>query len=256
MICAADERFEAQITSRQKQAPNPYNTRILSLYTAYKQTKLCDFWVQVSETGVTAFLSGYSGNVTIDTCAGADGEELCGFLHMLGFQSALFDGINSLCLKTASINSGTAMRFAGNAGLNNKPAFSYDTPGFRELHNLLKSCEGAQFRPPDFEDFFLEMSHMTRHGCADIAVVPDGGALAACALSLYQCENAAVLGAVCCAPNKRRRGYGSRAVLTLIDKLQSQGKENLFLLCAAKEAEAFYNRLGFKACGQWRELIR
>ena len=256
MICAADNTFYGRLSSRQKQMPNPYNTRILSLYQAYKGTNLCEFWVQERGAGVTAFLSRYAGNITIDICSEADEEELCEFLEMTGFQSVLFDGAFDLKLKEVSACYGAVRRFAGNAALKSEHALPYNTPGFRELHNLLKTCEGTGFRPPDFESFFLDMSHMTRHGCADMLGVWDGGALAACALSVYQCENASVLGAVCCAPDKRRRGFGSRAVLALINKLQKEGKANLFLHCSSEVTMAFYERLGFKACGQWRELTR
>lgn len=256
MICAADHAFYGRLTSRQKQMPNPDNTRILSLFQAYKGTNLCEFWVQEQGAGVTAFLSKYAGNITIDICSEADEEELCEFLELTGFQSVLFDGAFDLKLKEVCARCGAVMRFAGDAALKSELALQYNTPGFRELHNLLKACEGPGFRPPDFESFFLDLSHMTRHGCADILALRDGGTLAACALSLYQCEDAAVLGGVCCAPDKRHRGFGSRAVLMLIEKLQKEGKKNLFLHCSSEKTAAFYERLGFKTCGQWREHTR
>ena len=129
-------------------------------------------------------------------------------------------------------------------------------PGLGELHNLLRDCAGEGFHPPDYESFLLDMSHMTRHGCADIIALRGSGTLTSCALSLYQCDNAAVLGGVCCAPDKRRRGFGSQAVLMLIGKLQREGRTNLFLHCSSRETERFYERLGFKACGSWREHTR
>lgn len=256
MIHAAAGGFEGRIINRQGQMPNPYNTRILSLYKAYQGTNLCEFWIQETGDRDTAFLSSYAGNAVIDICPKADGEELCGFLEMAGFRSILYDGAFDLKPGAVSTAGGITMRFIKNGALQPRPAVKPEAPGFRELHNLLMDCAGTGFQPPDYESFLLDMSHMTRHGCADILALRGGGELASCAMSLYQCENAAVLGGVCCAPDKRRMGHGSRAVLMLIDRLQAQGRENLFLHCSSRETERFYRRLGFQACGSWREHTR
>ena len=109
MIYAAGGGFEARIISRQKQTPNPYNTRILSLYKAYKGTNLCEFWMQEQGAAVTAFLSRYAGNAVLDICPGADEEELCGFLKMAGFRSALYDGAFDLKPAAASAAGGKTM---------------------------------------------------------------------------------------------------------------------------------------------------
>lgn len=256
MIYAAGGGFEARIISRQKQTPNPYNTRILSLYKAYKGTNLCEFWMQEQGAAVTAFLSRYAGNAVLDICPGADAEELCGFLKMAGFRSALYDGAFDLKPAAASAAGGKTMCFVKNGVSQPMLPLQPEAPGLGELHNLLRDCAGEGFHPPDYESFLLDMSHMTRHGCADIIALRGSGTLTSCALSLYQCDNAAVLGGVCCAPDKRRRGFGSQAVLMLIGKLQREGRTNLFLHCSSRETERFYERLGFKACGSWREHTR
>ncbi len=258
MIHAAGGSFEGRLISRQGQTPNPYNTRILSLFQAYQGTSLCEFWIQETGGRAAAFLSSYAGNAVIDICPAADEEELCGFLEMAGFHSVLYDGAFDLKPRAVSAAGGKTMRFVKNGALQPRPALQPETvaPGFRELHNLLKACAGTGFQPPDYESFFLDMSHMTRHGCADILALRGGGELASCALSLYQCENAAVLGGVCCAPDKRRRGFGSRTVMLLVDRLQAQGRSNLFLHCSSRETERFYEQLGFQACGSWREHTR
>ena len=51
MIYAAGGGFEARIISRQKQTPNPYNTRILSLDKAYKGAGRCGYGLPVKVCG-------------------------------------------------------------------------------------------------------------------------------------------------------------------------------------------------------------
>ena len=51
MILLGDDTFEKALLQRVLQNPNPYNIRIYSLFHAYKQTALCQFWIQRTKEG-------------------------------------------------------------------------------------------------------------------------------------------------------------------------------------------------------------
>lgn len=109
---------------------------------------------------------------------------------------------------------------------------------------------------PAFDAWYADVSHRMRHGVCRAAVVREmGRARVACAMTVAQARDGAVLGAVATLPDYRSRGYASACVTTLAAVLQGEGRR--IDICPKNEgARRLYERLGFSFCGSWGELRR
>lgn len=124
-------------------------------------------------------------------------------------------------------------------------------PGPREIYALLEQSHGTDFPVPEFEPFYLDISFRTRHGAALSSGVSLGGLLAACAVCTSVTDSAAVISAVVCAPDFRRRGLAGIAVRDLVAKLR---RPNIYVFRADGQNEEFYRSLGFEHYGGWSGL--
>ena len=119
---------------------------------------------------------------------------------------------------------------------------------------MIVTCAGEGFQPPSFEDFYVDVNHKLRHGSIRLAGVSKDDRLAAAAMTVAESGSGAVLGAVACHPDFRRQGCGSMVVRHLVSELTNEGK-TVFLHRAEHRNAGFYQQLGFRECGTWREYF-
>lgn len=126
-------------------------------------------------------------------------------------------------------------------------------PGVREIYALLSACRTESFVPPEFEPFYMDLSHRIRHGAGlSAGVKGSDGALAACAVCAAKTDCSAVVSAVAVAPGERHRGLGR----TVVDALASQlPQRRIYIFRRDGENEEFYRALGFEPCGRWAEVV-
>ncbi len=126
-------------------------------------------------------------------------------------------------------------------------------PKLAHLYPLLVAVFGEAI--PPFDEWYADAHFRTRHGLMHTAGVSDGETLLACAMTVSECRQAALIGAVATLPKARGKGYASRCVLTLTGRLQRMGKR---VLLSPKNDRAFaiYTHLGFTPCGEWGEVQR
>lgn len=123
----------------------------------------------------------------------------------------------------------------------------------REIYPILQTGFGETL--PAFDAWYADVSHRMRHGVCRAAVVREMGRPVACAMTVAQARDGAVLGAVATLPDYRSRGYASACVTTLAAVLQGEGRR--IDICPKNEgARRLYERLGFSFCGGWGELRR
>jgi ribosomal protein S18 acetylase RimI-like enzyme len=131
---------------------------------------------------------------------------------------------------------------------------SFVEPDLRAAYELIFGCADENFRPPAFEDFYVDVNHKLRHNAARICGIEHDGKLAALAMTVAESDDGAVLGAVACAQEFRRSGFASAVVKHITNSLISEGK-NVFLHRAKNANVSFYSGLGFSECGTWREYL-
>jgi predicted GNAT family acetyltransferase len=101
-----------------------------------------------------------------------------------------------------------------------------------------------------FGDWFTDLAHKIRRGCADITTKRVDGRTVACAACVAKTDTAALIGFVKTAADYRRRGYGAELVKSLCAFLQSGGRQ-VFLCREENKNEKFYSQIGFADCGEW-----
>lgn len=123
----------------------------------------------------------------------------------------------------------------------------------RDIYPILQSGFGDTL--PAFDSWYADVSHRMRHGVCRAAVVREQDKPVACAMTVAQWRDGAVLGAVATLPEYRSKGYASACVTTLAAVLQEEGRR--IHICPKNEgARRLYERLGFTPCGSWGELQR
>ncbi|MDC0700639.1 GNAT family N-acetyltransferase [Clostridium sp. D33t1_170424_F3] len=202
------------------------------------------FWVQ----GEHAALCLLDDVLVLDVQPGAEPEELASFVRMAGARTVL-------CAEEAARELLFSVSVAGEImaleSIDAPEAACEWNPSLREVHALLHDCESASFVPPEFEPFYLDLSHRIRHETAQTVGLRQNGRLASCAVCSACTEEAAVLSAVAVHPDFRRQGLGALAVRSLAASLHRQ---KTYIFRADGENEAFYRALGFAGCGRFAEL--
>ena len=227
----------------------PFGCKIAGAADAYgTRLPFARFWLQYAGERPVAAVSALDGAAVLDAGETADFPELADFLRAAGCKSLLCDEAAARLLGFAPDRTGIVLRYAPCAHAPVPRDGVEENPGIREVHALLCACDMC---PPDFEPFYLDLSHRIRHGAALCVGVRREGRLAACAVAQAKTERMAVLSAVATDPAFRRRGLGTLAVRALLDRLP---QPEIFLLRGQRENEAFYRSLRFLSCGAWAEI--
>lgn len=232
-------------------ADNPFVCRILSLYNSYPpHLVFVDYWLVLSDAGACTGAIARSGTAFVLYLTGeTDLDEVSAFMRVAGASEILCDGAFPLTLHHAQETRGVVLvrrdPIKGERG-------ALLSPDLRAFYALLTACAGEGFTPPAFEDFYVDVNHKLRHNACRLCGIEVDGALAAAAMTVAESDRAAVLGAVACDPQYRRKGLGSAVVRGLTDALIGEGK-SVYLHRAQNANAAFYEALGFEKCGEWRE---
>lgn len=255
MIFANDSSCNFEFTLKSLCKGSPYGARIFSYYTAYygKKYDFLDFWVQkdINGRGICALCRYYS---TLIICGKTENiKEIIDFIKMLQPAEILCDeSFNLFPFKLCS--QGETMKFFNNAvqyfDCFDIVKISSDMKKLREIYSLLNADCNSKNALPDFESYFLDISHRIRHGVSDLyAVLNDCGQIVATAAIVAKTDDCAVIGCVATHPEYRRKGIAANIVGKITDNMLKNGKA-VFL---HREREIkLYEILGYKTIGKWR----
>lgn len=229
-------------------AEDPVGLRACAAASAYGiDGHVCQFWLQNDDT----LLCRVDDSMVL--CAGenADWEELAGFLPLSGAHVLLCREETAEKLGLPVLASGWVM-LRESAGAPNAPFCEVEeNPSLRELHALLTECETDTFHAPEFEAFYLDVSHRTRHGEALSVGLRKGGQLVAAAFCTAKSSALAILSGVAVLPQLRGQGLGAAVVRALQARL-CQPRQCVYR--AQGEHKTFYEALGFRDAFQFAEL--
>ncbi len=229
---------------------DPYVCRMASLCRSYPPAMpFVDYWRITDDSGCCGAVARNGADFIVYLTERGDPSEVSAFLSMSGAGRVLCNG--SITIDGyARVTEGVVMR-ATREILTEREADAA-VPPLRDVYALIASCAGEGFMPPPFEDFHVDVSHKLRHGILRLRGVSCDGHLAAVAMTVAESDCCAVLGAVACHPDFRRRGCGTSAVAAVVNSLLREGK-TVLLHRAQNENIVFYEKLGFINCGIWRE---
>lgn len=124
----------------------------------------------------------------------------------------------------------------------------------KELYPVLLDGFGDEALPP-FDVWYADVHHRFRRGRCRAVGVYENGVPVACAMTVAECDSAALIGAVATRSAARGKGYASACVLTLAARLQCEQKR---VLLSPKNAYAhhLYDRIGFTVVGEWGSVSK
>ncbi len=128
-----------------------------------------------------------------------------------------------------------------------------DTP-LRDIYDVLTVGFGDGVLPA-FDVWYADVHHRFRRGRCRAVSVREEAVSQACAMTVAECDAAALIGAVATRPTARGKGYASSCVMTLTAMLQAEGK-TVWLSPKNAYAHALYERLGFTVVGYWGSVKR
>ncbi len=225
-----------------EESPSAYTAKLSAAAAAYGwERPFLRFWIQEKDGKPIAAIGKIDGEVTVAVKEGAWTDELTEFLDMIGHTHLICDGEMADSLGEPA-QKGTVLR-SSNVLTGVQAEWN---PPVREVYTLLEQCRSEKFPVPDFEPFYLDLSHRMRHDSARVAVLREQGNLTAGAIAVYG-THSAVLSAVAVAPGCRGTGRGKAVVSALAASLN--GLER-YVLCHP-ELSAFYESMGFLPCGRW-----
>nr|WP_319489362.1 GNAT family N-acetyltransferase [uncultured Caproiciproducens sp.] len=226
-----------------------FGCRILSTASAYGLNEpFAQFWVQ---EGTHTALCKLDDTVILDA-GETDYNELRDFIRMTGANRLLCDSAAAQKIEFQIAASGQIMVYESTAPVQTQSAFEIN-PSLRDMHALLSICATETFTPPEFEPFYMDMSHRIRHGTAmAVGMFQADKQLVSCAICSALTEEKAILSAVCVNPEYRRKGLGHETLSAMISQMPDK---KFFVLRAQHENESFYRTFGFTACGEFSELI-
>lgn len=223
-----------------------FGCRILSTAQAYGLNEpFAQFWTQEGKAALCKL-----DDVLILDDNGADFEELKEFIAMTGANRLLCDLGAAKTLGLPAATQGQVMSYHPEFPVRPSTVFELN-PSLREVHTLLTLCATDTFIPPEFESFYMDMSHRIRHNTAVAVGVRQGEALVACAICSAFTANSAVLSAVAVSPAHRRMGLGYGVLTALISQLP---QKDIYIFREETENEEFYRAFGFAPCGEFAEL--
>ena len=252
MILSANELPEyAKIVGKMAQH-DPFACRIISLFHSYRPgLAFVDYWLtrDTLNGDYTGAIARNGSNFLLLLTDKTDLGEISSFLRISGASGVIGNGAYPLDW-TGKVTHGAVLEC--HTITEDDEKVKVITPDIKAAYHLIVSCEGEGFQPPEFDSFYVDVNHKLRHHTMRLCGIEDNGKLAALAMTVAESETAAVLGAVACAPEYRRKGYGSIVVKHLTNALVAENKR-VYLHRAQNANVRFYQKLGFTECGQWRE---
>lgn len=233
---------------------DPFACRIISLYNSYSPAlAFVDYWMTADDisgrcTGAVA-RNGSSFILLLSDETNLD--EVSSFMRVAGASSAICDAKYKLDIfGSKSVTGSILVRNSAFENIDN--TVNIITPDIKSAYDLIVECADENFRPPAYENFYVDINHKLRHNTMRMYGVVEDDVLAAVAMTVAESDNGAVLGAVACSPDYRRCGYGSTIVKYISNRLIEEDKA-VFLHRAKNANVSFYNNLGFTEAGKWRE---
>ena len=233
---------------------NPFACRIISLYNSYSpELAFVDYWMiadEDSEACVGAIARSGTDFIVFltDDC---NIEEVSSFMRVAGASSVICDGKYELDMYGSKSASGSVLQRKDGFELS-ECSLNVIEPEIKEAYELIVKCADENFKPPLFEDFYVDVNHKLRHNTMRMYGIKENDTLVAVAMTVAESGNGAVLGAVSCDPEYRKQGYGSNIVKYISNRLINENK-TVYLHRAKNANVSFYNNLGFKETGKWRE---
>lgn len=255
MICSNDRsrEFGRELSSLCRSSP--MGARIESYYLAYSggNYSFLDTWLCYDDEKAYCAISRYYDTVVL---CGKSSHEVNEFLRMLSPQTLMCDSQSGVNVPFMDIKKGETMQLihAPKVNFDNisyTEVLSGDMRSLKEVYELLMSEYGDTPPIGRFEDYFVDTSHMIRHGDGEVRAIRENGKIIAALSVTAKSPSAAVLGNIVTHRDHRRRGYATALILRAASELYESGRK---VYLYREKSIKLYERLGFAVVGEWETL--
>ena len=233
---------------------SPFGARIEAYLDAYGNGKypFLDFYFAGAEGRPETALCRYYGTVII---CGEASAEVISFTELLSPRIVI-------CEELSSIPAGYTVRQGETMKLL-RPTHFYsecadpvrlcgDMRPLKDVYALLTGVFGKGSLPR-FDEYFVDVSHMIRHGAADVYALYEQG-LPVCTVSVTsKSDTDAVIGAVATREDKRGKGLAASLLSHVCAELSAKG---LSVWLHRERPIGIYEKLGFETVSGYCELLR
>lgn len=222
---------------------DPFASYVLCRAKAYGfEKRFCETWLCSSENRVTAVLSVLNGNAVLYSNGSSDFEELEAFINSADFNTLLTDTFSAEMLGFSDFKKKQALVFSADT----PKSEPLGTADYRQVYSLLCECFPHEYvrEKEHYLEWLSDIAFRSRRNLARVRSVFDGDELCSNALAVAETDKSAVIGGVCCKAEKRRLGFGRKAVLSIVSELLNE-KKDVFVLANDDVAEGFYKKIGF-----------
>ena len=236
---------------------DPFFTRILSLYLAYGDGDgapydFVAFWEQENGGDTVSLISRFEDKFSLYLTDRSDLEEIEAFVRFQGAGSVMYDSAFSLDILDAEKTiSGEVLEYTGDDYNSDLEIYK---PGFKEVYDLLKTCESDIFRVPEYLSFLSDLTHRKNMSKLSLLGIKSDGVLVSSVMTVSETPLAAILGAVATRPGYRGRGLSRNLVRSLATELRKDAGR-VFVFSASEGNTRFYINSGFETIAGFKEII-
>lgn len=228
-----------------------FGTRILAYFNTYSwEYDFIRFWVQINDDGdCVGAISLIDGSMTLTCKDEADFEELSAFIKMMGYSSLQCDLQVMKKLGFREKIRGYVVRYENITDREKYKGITLcENVDYKDVYALIKAAD--LIGVGEFLPWLSDVTMRVKKGTAKAALAIENGEPAACAMKLFETDDAVLLGAVATDPSHRGKGLGG-GLVTLLGNDSLKDNKRTELLCKEDSIVDFYRSIGFTVVSQW-----
>lgn len=231
-----------------------FGTKIAAYSATYGMVyPFATFYLQRSNSTVTAAVSKIDDAMTLCCAEDADFEELATFVRAIGFNTLMCtagvcDKLNLKPQKTGFIVEFQDQPIPSDF----QNIFLSNSFELSDIYDILQHAEfdGLAEKGP----WLADVASRVKKGTATAKIVSEATVPVACAMILFETPVGVLIGAVATVPTFRGKGYAGALVTSLATSAKANNKR-VELLCAKSGILDFYKKLGFVNTGEWVLIV-
>ncbi len=228
-----------------------FGTRISAYFNTYSNSfDFVRFWVQLNEEGrMVSAVSLVDGSMTLTCNLDADFQELSAFIKMIGYSSLQCSRQVMKKLGIAESLWGYVVNYQNETDRSKYGEMTLcQNIDYKDIYTLIKNAD--LLGVGEYLPWLSDVTYRVKKGTAKAVVAVESNEPAACAMALFETENAVLLGAVATDKAHRGKGLGGGLVTLLGNEFVKKGKRTE-LLCKNDSIVDFYISIGFTVVGEW-----
>ena len=261
MIRFIDKDFDRFEEMKKLCRDDPFGVRILSYYVTYDiSLSFIDFWYQEDKNGrMIAVISRFEDRYTVFSKYTRNKTKLLELQEFISFRSpgaVMLDFRLRLDFeKPVDVIIGDVLKFKkSEAKFKDIKNDVFERPTTVNYYTILKLNENDKFTVPDYMHFLSDVTYRKNRKRIALFGLKHEDSVASVCMTVSECDDAVILGAVATAPQYKRMGYCSKLV-NRAASLMSLDNKDVYIFSMQDKTTKLYKKIGFKKSHNFIEYI-